>query len=188
MRSTRTQILESLGVCFTALARRFSTIRSTIVGVRLDAHRARVELEPTLRHGFRPGHELADERPEIDGTQSRREAVPLEPVEVQQVRHDPVESSRVLHDPGRQVSNVLGRHVLGPALERDGQAQDRGEGCPDVVRDRLQCERLGFVGDGQEEVLRALGGELVSELVHATAIGDVHEHTQPVARDPLAVA
>ena len=53
--------------------------------------------------------------------------------------------------------------------------------------DGLDRERLRFVGRGQAEVLRALAGELVSELVHATAVGHVHEHAEPVPRDPFAV-
>ena len=36
--------------------------------------------------------------------------------------------------------------------------------------------------------LRTLGGELVPELVHATAIGHVYQDTEPVPRNPLAVA
>ena len=51
----------------------------------------------------------------------------------------------------------------------------------------MDRERFRFVGRGQAEVLRALAGELVSELVHATAVGHVYQHAQPVSRDPLAV-
>ncbi len=75
----------------------------------------------------------------------------------------------------------------GLVLERDREAQDRRERCPDVVRDGLHRERLGLVGGGQAQVLRALAGELVTELVHAAAVGHVDEHSQPVPRDAFAV-
>ena len=44
----------------------------------------RVELEPAFGDGVRPGHELTHERPEIHGSQTRREAPPLEPVQIEQ--------------------------------------------------------------------------------------------------------
>ena len=55
------------------------------------------------------------------------------------------------------------------------------------MRDGLDRDRLGFVGRGQAEVLRPLAGELVTELVHAATVGHVHQHAQPVSRDPFAV-
>ena len=67
--------------------------------IRLHVDRSRVQLEPPFGDHIGPRHELADERAEVHGPQTRREALPLESVEVQQVRHDPVEASRVLHDP-----------------------------------------------------------------------------------------
>ena len=155
--------------------------------VRLDVHRAGVELQPALGHGLGPRHELANEGTQVDGPEPRHEALPLEAIQVQQVRDDPIEPTGVLHDPRGEVADVLGRHVVRLVLEGDREAQDRGERRPDVVRDRLHRDRLGLVGGGQAQALLPLAGELVAELVHPAAVRDVDEHPQPVARHALAV-
>ena len=113
-------------VCRPALASRFSTMRSTMAGstqaTRLD-HQLQpppAALPPLLGHP-------ADERGNVGAAALRGHDPLAQPIQVQQVGEQPVQLAGVGHQPVDQVDGVLLGQARPRPLEREADADDRGQ-------------------------------------------------------------
>ncbi len=128
--------------------------------------------------------DAADELGEVGRAQVRFEDAARDTVQVQQVRHDPVELARVHRDTRSEVARFVRPQVL-LALEGDGEAEDRGERRPQVVRDGLQERRLELVDRAELGGLFPLSFQCAFEL--RRALGRLGHHALPVERRALLV-
>ena len=91
-----------------------------------------------------PSGELRDVR--WDDRQLHRSM--CDPDQVQQVADHAIEAAGVVGDPRHEVLRLVGLqgHVL--ALQGDGESQDRGEWCPEVVQERAEVFQVAFPTGG----------------------------------------
>ena len=155
--------------------------------VRLDRGRFEVQLDRVVGRQVGFAHDAPHELVEVGGAKVRLEDPARDPVQVQQVGDDAVELARVHRDARSEVVRLV-RPEIGLALERDGEPEDRGEGRPQVVRDRLQERRLELVDRAELGGLLALGLERAFELGRAVLLGEVDPHALPELRLALLVA
>ena len=120
-----------------ALASRFSTMRSTLALDRLS-HRLQFDDEAIAGHEIGFLDDATDERAHVGLLELWGDDAAGEPIHVEQVRDEAFEPTGVGRDATGEVARVGFVELHVATLERDREAEDRGERCAEVVRDCLQ--------------------------------------------------